>query len=127
MKELKIGDQFSYAKRLKEQDIELFAEISGDHNPLHLDADFASHTMFKRRIAHGLLTASLISTALAAIPGIIILLQVSFSFEKPVYIDDELEASVEVKKIENDRIYLSAKVMRGSERVVHGEAKILRR
>lgn len=67
--ELKIGDQFVSYKHVTEQDVKLFADISGDDNPLHMDAEFASTTMFKQRIVHGMLTASLIS----ALSGLILL------------------------------------------------------
>jgi 3-hydroxybutyryl-CoA dehydratase len=82
---IKVGDQFHSRKKITEDDIKLFAAISGDHNPLHLDAEFASKSIFKQRVAHGMLAASLISAALASMPGTIILLSISLSFEKPVY------------------------------------------
>ena len=92
--ELKIGDEFFSYKHVTEQDVKLFADISGDHNPLHMNAEFASKTMFKQRIVHGMLTASLIATALASMPGTIILTYIGLSFEKPVYIGDNLTAKV---------------------------------
>lgn len=124
---IKVGDQFSTSKRITEEGIKIFADLSGDHNPLHLDAEFASGTMFKRRIAHGMLTASLISAALASIPGTIILLNLSLSFEKPVYIGDDVTAKVVVKEVENSRINLTVEVNKGQERVICGTALILRR
>ncbi len=124
---IKVEDQFFSRKRITEEDIRLFADISGDHNPLHLDAEFASKSMFKQRIAHGMLTASLISAALASMPGTIILLNFSLSFEKPVYIGDNLVAKVTVRKIENSKIYLDAEVARGNDRVVSGTVSILRK
>jgi 3-hydroxybutyryl-CoA dehydratase len=124
---IKIEDQFFSQKHVTEEDVKLFADISGDHNPLHLDAEFASKTMFKQRIIHGMLTASLISAALASMPGTIILLNFCLSFEKPVYIGDDLTAKVTVKKIENSKIYLDAEVTRGKDRVVSGTVKILKR
>lgn len=124
---IKVGDQFISRKKITGEDIKSFADISGDHNPLHLDADFASKSMFKQIVAHGMLTASLISAALASIPGTIILLNFSLAFEKPVYIDDSLTAKVTIKKVEGSKIYLDAEVTRGSDRVVSGSAVILRR
>ena len=59
------GDVFTSSKKITEHDVKTFADLSGDHNPLHLDAKFASTSMFKQRVAHGMLTASLISAALA--------------------------------------------------------------
>ncbi|MDH5374405.1 MAG: MaoC family dehydratase [Candidatus Bathyarchaeota archaeon] len=125
--ELKIGDQFFSYKHVTEQDVELFADISGDHNPLHMDAEFASTTMFKQRIVHGMLTASLISTALASMPGTIILTNIYLSFEKPVYIGDNLIAKVTIRKIENSKLYLDAEVTKGTDRVLSGNVKILKR
>jgi len=125
--ELKIGDQFVSHKHVTERDVELFADVSGDHNPLHMDAAFASTSMFKQRIAHGMLTASLISTALASIPGTIILTYICLSFEKPVYIGDNLIAKVTVRKIEDSKVYLDAEVTRDTYRVLSGNVKILKR
>jgi 3-hydroxybutyryl-CoA dehydratase len=124
---IKVGDQFLSRKKITEDDIKLFAVISGDHNPLHLDAEFASKSIFKQRVAHGMLTASLISAALASMPGTIILLNISLSFEKPVYVNDSLTAKVTTRKIEGGKIHLEAEISRGNDRVVSGKAMILRR
>ena len=124
---IKVGDQFLSRKRVTEDDVRLFADISGDHNPLHLDANFASKSLFKQRVAHGMLTASLISAALASMSGTIILLNFSLSFEKPVYIGDSLIAKVTVRKVEGGKIYLDAEVIRGNDRVVFGNTVVLRR
>jgi len=125
--EVKVGDQFFSHKQVTEQDIRLFADISGDHNPLHLDAEFAARFMFKQRVAHGMLTASLISAALASMPGTIILTYVSLTFEKPVYVGDSLTAKVTITKIENSKMSLDAEVTRGKDRVISGTVKILRK
>ena len=125
--ELKIGDQFVSHKHITEQDVKLFADISGDHNPLHMDAEFASTSIFKQRIVHGMLTTSLISTALASMPGTIILTHICLSFEKPVYIGDSLIAKVTIRKIEDSKVYLDAEVTRGTDRVLSGDVKILKR
>ena len=124
---IKVGDQFLSRKKITEDDIKLFAAISGDHNPLHLDAEFASKSVFKQRVAHGMLTASLISAALASMPGTIILLSISLSFEKPVYVNDSLTAKVTIRKIEGSKIHLEAEISRGNDRVVSGKTMILRR
>ncbi|MCF7981672.1 MAG: MaoC family dehydratase, partial [Pseudomonadales bacterium] len=68
--ELNIGDKASTERTLIEKDLVLFAAVSGDVNPIHLDADYAAKTSFKQRIAHGAWSASLISATLATImPG----------------------------------------------------------
>jgi len=125
--EVKVGDQFSTHKQVTENDIKLFADLSGDHNPLHLDAGFASRSMFKQRVAHGMLTASLISAALASMPGTIILTNICLSFEKPVYIGDKLAARVTVTNVQNSKVDLNAEVLRGADTVLSGTAKILRK
>jgi len=125
--EVKVGDQFSTHKQVTENDIKLFADISGDHNPLHLDAGFASRSIFKQRVAHGMLTASLISAALASMPGTIILTNICLSFEKPVYIGDKLAARVTVTNVQNSKVDLNAEVLRGADTVLSGTAKILRK
>lgn len=124
---VRVDDQFFSSKRITDDDVRLFADISGDHNPLHLDAEFASTTMFKRRIVHGVLTVSLISAALASMPGMIILLNFSLSFEKPVYINDDLTAIVTVRSIQDGKIHMAAEVTRGNDRVVSGTVDVLRR
>jgi len=125
--EVKVGDQFSTHKQVTENDINLFADISGDHNPLHLDAGFASRSIFKQRVAHGMLTASLISAALTSMPGTIILTNICLSFEKPVYIGDKLAARVTVTNVQNSKVDLNAEVLRGADTVLSGTAKILRK
>ena len=125
--EVKVGDQFSTHKQVTENDIKLFADLSGDHNPLHLDAGFASRSMFKQRVAHGMLTASLISAALTSMPSTIILTNICLSFEKPVYIGDKLAARVTVTNVQNSKVDLNAEVLRGADTVLSGTAKILRK
>ncbi len=67
---LEVGQTASYSKTVEERDIQLFAAMSGDHNPVHLDAEYAKATMFKERIAHGMFSGALISAAVACeLPG----------------------------------------------------------
>jgi 3-hydroxybutyryl-CoA dehydratase len=124
---INIGDVFTSSKKITEHDVKTFADLSGDHNPLHLDAKFASTSMFKQRVAHGMLTASLISAALSSITGTVILTYVCFSFEKPVYMGDTLTARVVVVNVEGSKVNLNAEVLRGTERVLSGTVKILRK
>ena len=68
--ELQIGDSATYTRTLTEEELVLFAAVSGDVNPVHLDSQYASQTIFKERIAHGMWSGALISAALATImPG----------------------------------------------------------
>ena len=101
--QLTIGDSATFTKTIGESDIYLFAGITGDHNPAHVDAVSAAEGMFKQRIAHGMLTASFISTVLAMKlpgPGTIYLSQNS-QFRAPVFIGDTVTARVElIEKLE---------------------------
>ena len=102
--ELEIGQTATYVRLVTERDIQLFAAVSGDTNPVHLDADYAATTQFGERIAHGMLTGALVSAALALNlpgPGSIYLGQ-SLKFRSPVLIDDELTIKLEVTE-KNDR------------------------
>lgn len=99
---LKIGDSAEYSKTITESDIYQFAEITGDYNPVHVDELYAQKTRFKTRIAHGLLTAGLISTVLANKlpgPGTIYLKQ-ELNFYAPVHIGDTITARVEIVAID---------------------------
>ena len=96
--ELSIGQTASYSKQVEERDIRLFAAVSGDVNPVHLDADFAAGTAFGERIAHGMLTGAIISAALAMElpgPGTIYLSQ-TLRFRLPVKIGDTITVALEV-------------------------------
>jgi len=96
--ELNIGDSAQLSKIITESDIELFARATGDFNPVHLDQAYAEKTMFKGRIAHGLLSVGLLSTVLGNIlPGHgTIYLSQEVKFLAPVRIGDTITARVEV-------------------------------
>lgn len=96
--EITIGQTATYSKIVRELDIQLFAAVSGDVNPIHLDASFAGSTSFGERIAHGMLTASFISAALAMeLPGPgCIFVEQSLKFRLPVKIGDEITIELEV-------------------------------
>lgn len=96
--ELSIGMEASFVRRVKEEDLHGFAEITGDKNPIHLDDSYAAGTMFKGRIVHGALTASYISAVLGTLlpgPGAIYVSQ-SLNFRRPVRIGDEVTAKARV-------------------------------
>ena len=101
--QITIGDTASFTKTLSETDVYLFAGITGDLNPAHVDAVSAANGMFKQRIAHGMLTGSFISTVLAMQlpgPGTIYVGQ-ELQFRAPVFIGDTVTAKVEaVEKLE---------------------------
>lgn len=85
----KVGDKLSIQVKITDDMIRKFADVSGDHNPIHLDEEYAKTTRFKRRVAHGMLSASFISNALATHlgPGGIYLSQ-TLKFLHPLHIDD---------------------------------------
>ena len=125
--EIEIGETYSVTKVIAEADIANFAGIIGDFNPVHVNPEYAKTTMFGQRIAHGMLTASFISTCIGCgIPGINALyLSQEIKFVKPVYIGYTITACVEVtEKIDaKQRIVLRTTVanQRG-ELVVDGKA-----
>jgi len=106
---LQVGDTGSFTKTITEANISQFADASGDCNPLHLDDNYAARTRFGRRIAHGVLSAGLISAALGnELPGLgTIFVELHVRFLKPVYIGDTVTANVMVSEILNpQRVYL---------------------
>ncbi len=122
-----VGDSMTLTRTITAKDVELFAKVSGDHNPIHLDESFAKGTRFGARIAHGMLTASLISTVVAnEIPGAIYVSQ-SLFFVAPVYLGDTVTASASITKYEEERGRMTLDTVvrnqRGDE-VVRGEAVI---
>ena len=126
---LEIGQQASFEKAVEERDIQLFAAVSGDNNPVHLDAAFAAETMFKERIAHGMFSGALISAAIACRlpgPGTIYLGQ-QLKFTRPVKLGDTLTVKLEVlEKLPKGRVRLATQVFnQNNEQVVDGEAEVL--
>ena len=96
--QLKVGDCAQFAKTVSESDIYLYAGITGDYNPAHVNETYAKGTIFKTRIAHGMLTAGFISAILANQlpgPGTIYSKQ-ELSFLAPVHIGDTITAMVEI-------------------------------
>ncbi|MCG3129710.1 MAG: (R)-specific enoyl-CoA hydratase [Phycisphaerae bacterium] len=102
---LKVGDAGSFSKTITEHDVFAFADASGDFNPLHIDEEYARRSAFGRRIAHGILTAGIISTVLGSeIPGLgTIFVQLEIRFLKPVFIGDTVTARAVVMEIMNPK------------------------
>ena len=124
---LKIGDRASIIKRFVDEDILIFSELSNDKNPIHLDSNFASKTNFGRKIVHGMLIASLFSGLLGEkLPGKgTIYLGQTITFIKPVFINEEVTASVEIKYIRKDKPIYTLKTICETKLngiVVDGEA-----
>jgi phosphate acetyltransferase len=128
--EIEVGQQFSLSKTLTEADIQAFAAVSGDTNPAHLDPVFASQSVMKQVVGHGMWTGSIISTILGTRfpgPGTIYLRQ-TFQFIKPVYVGDTVTATVEVlsKDHEKGTVQLASRVVnQKGKTVLDGEALVL--
>jgi 3-hydroxybutyryl-CoA dehydratase len=126
----KPGDTASISKTITDDDIRMFAAASGDHNPLHLDDEFARQTRFGRRIAHGMLSASLISAVIAhELPGQgSIYLGQSLRFVAPVFPGDTVTATATVISMREDKPILTLETVCTNQRdevVVRGEATVL--
>ena len=99
--EIELGMSASLENTVTETDIVAFAQITGDHNPVHLDAAYAAGTPFKGRISHGMLTASYISAVFGMRlpgPGAIYVTQ-TLNFRRPVWIDDRITTTVTVVEL----------------------------
>ncbi len=105
IEELNPGDSAQFTKTVSESDIYLYAGITGDLNPAHIDHEYASNTFFKARIAHGMLSAGFISAAIGMkLPGPgTIYREQHLKFMAPVYIGDTISAIVEVLEIDPER------------------------
>lgn len=129
IEDMEIGMVRSRAKPITDRDIRLFAEVSTDHNPVHLDDTYAQDTILEGRIAHGMLTASLISAVVGEqLPGHgTVYLSQSLRFMAPVRPGDILEAFVKVVAIDyaKRRVTLETHCMVGNTVVLKGEALVL--
>lgn len=104
--DIKIGDSFSRSRLVTDELVRAFAEVSGDHNPIHLDEEFAKTTRFGRRIAHGMLSGAFISAVMGeelAARKVVYLSQ-TMKFVKPVYIGDTVTTTSMVKKIRKKKV-----------------------
>ena len=127
--DLSVGQTASQAHSVDETDLKMFAAVSGDNNPVHLDDEFAAASRFKGRIAHGMFTGALISAAIACKlpgPGSVYLGQ-QLSFLRPVKIGDALEVQLEVlEKLPKNQVRIRTRVINGQGKtVVDGEALVL--
>ncbi|GBD08536.1 (R)-specific enoyl-CoA hydratase [Candidatus Thermoflexus japonica] len=130
MVEIRVGSTASWTKTITRADVETFAALTGDDNPLHLDEEFARNTRFGRPVVHGMLVAGLISAVLGRMlpgPGTIYLRQ-TLEFRRPVYPGDTITAVVEVMDVREDKpvVTLATRCFNQSgEEVVRGEATVL--
>lgn len=124
-----IGQRASQRRVVSDADVRHFADATGDHNPIHLDEEFARSTRFGGRIAHGMLSASHISSLLASElpgPGTVYLGQ-SLRFLAPVRIGDEVETTLEIREIDpaRRRMKLHTRCAVGETVVIEGEAEVM--
>ena len=130
MTQLNVGDSTSRTMTITDETIRAFADLTGDHNPVHLDDAYAAGTRFGRRIAHGMIAAGLISATLANDlpgPGTVYLGQ-TLQFKAPVFPGDTLTATVEVKSVRADKpivILTTVCTNQDGTRVLEGEATVL--
>ena len=129
LEDLKEGMSASFGKTVTDADVMMFAGVSGDTNPVHLNNDFASKTMFKGRIAHGMFGAALISAVLGTKlpgPGCIYVNQ-NLKFKAPVRIGDTLIARVTVKAMNPEKklVTLDTVCTVADKPVIEGEATVM--
>ena len=127
--DLEVGMTATFAKTISEADIVLFAGASGDHNAVHINEEFAQTTPFKGRIAHGMLTASVISAAIAGrLPGAgTIYLGQNLRFKAPVRPGETVHATVTVKELmaQKRRVVLSTVCTVSGRVVIDGDAVVM--
>lgn len=129
LEELSVGQSAQLVRTVGEADIVAFAQVTGDTNPVHLDADYAATTSFGERIAHGMLSAGYISAVLGVTlpgPGAIYLSQ-TLKFKRPVKIGDEVTAIVTISEINEAKaqVTLATVCKVGGKPVVDGEAVVM--
>lgn len=129
---VKVGDTCTFSKTISNEDVFAFAEVTGDKNPLHLDDEYAKTTMFGERIAHGMISAGIISAAIAMkLPGEgTTYLEQSLKFKGPVKIGDCITAHLEIteiiEKTKFDIAVLKTTCTNQSgDVVIEGEAKVI--
>ncbi|EFW93538.1 MaoC family protein [Haladaptatus paucihalophilus DX253] len=120
-----VGDSETATLELTQERIDRFAALTGDENPLHVDADYAEDGLFGGRVAHGALTASVVSAALAALPGDIVYLSQNIDFENPVRPGETVSATATVTEdLGTDRLAVEISAETDRE-VLSGEATVM--
>ncbi|WP_135821098.1 MaoC family dehydratase [Halostella litorea] len=119
------GDTATATLAVTEDRIDAFASVTGDENPLHLDPGYASESIFDGQIAHGMLSAGAISSALADLPGDIVYVSQDLSFENPVRPGQTVEATATVADRDDDRLTVETTAETDDGPVVTGTATVL--
>ena len=128
--EIRIGDKFSTERLVTDELVRKFAEVSGDHNPIHLDEEAAKKTRFGRRIAHGMLSGAFISAVLGYefSERRIVYLSQTLKFTAPVFIGDTVTATATVTNIREDKPVVTLETIctnQNGEVLVKGEAAVM--
>ena len=125
---LQVGMTERYEQTITDADVKAFAGLSGDNNPVHMSEEYAEKSRFKKRIAHGLLSASFFSAMFGTkLPGNgCVYVSQSLNFRRPVYIGDTVEATVEIFKIDKkkSRVFFKTVCKVKNKVVIDGEAEI---
>ena len=129
LEDLSVGQSAEAVHVMTEADVARFAEVSGDHNPVHLDEAYAETTRFKGRIAHGMLSASYISALIGNSmpgPGTIYVSQ-SLNFKRPVRIGDEVTTRVSIESIDLAKglVTISTACLVRGKAVLDGQAVVM--
>lgn len=128
LEDLQVGQSAEYEREVTEADIQKFGEVSGDMNPLHFDEAYARGTIFRGRIAHGILTVSYLSTILGTkLPGAgSIFLGASVRFKAPVRVGDKVLSRCTVREINapKNRVFFDCVCLVGTTVVVEAEAEV---
>ena len=128
LEEIKEGMEVSYSQMITDADVKSFAETSGDKNPIHLNDEYAYKSMYKKRIAHGMMSASYFSALFGTkIPGEgCIYVAQSLQFKRPVYLGDTITATIKVTSIDlvKRRVFFSTICKVQNKIVIGGDAEI---
>ncbi len=129
IEDLRLNQTEEIEKKITDKDIDDFAKLTGDNNPVHTNSDFAKKTIFKQKVAHGFLSASFISTLIATKlpgPGSIYLSQ-NLKFLAPVFVDDLVKIKVTVQEIEHEKkkVKLQTECFKNEKKIISGEAIVL--
>ena len=126
--EIEIGMEVSYSQTIMDSDVKSFAGISGDRNPVHMDEEYAENSRYKKRIAHGMISASYFSSLFGTkIPGEgCVYVAQSLQFKRPVYLGDTVTATVIVNKIDlvKKRVFFRTICKVKNKIVIDGEAEL---
>ncbi|WP_122892780.1 MaoC family dehydratase [Arcobacter peruensis] len=128
VEEIEIGMIASYSQVITDADVKTFAKLSGDHNPVHIDEVYAENSRYKKRIAHGLISASFFSALFGTkLPGKgCVYVSQNLNFKRPVYLGDTVTAIVTVTNVDiiKKRVFFDTKCLVKNKAVITGTAEL---